>query len=65
MLCQACGKKTATTHIKTIVNGKLTEYTCARTAPSRRDTTTCFPVGAWIWATCWGAFGEMPKAALR
>ena len=26
MLCQACGKKTATTHIKTIVNGKLTEY---------------------------------------
>jgi protein arginine kinase activator len=26
MMCQACGKKTATTHIKTIVNGKLTEY---------------------------------------
>ena len=26
MLCQACGKKTATTHVKTIVNGKLTEY---------------------------------------
>ena len=26
MLCQSCGKKTATTHIKTIVNGKLTEY---------------------------------------
>lgn len=26
MICQACGKKTATTHIKTIVNGKLTEY---------------------------------------
>lgn len=34
MICQACGKKTATTHIKTIVNGKLTEYhlcaDCAR-----------------------------------
>ena len=26
MLCQACGKKTATTHVKTIVNGKLTEF---------------------------------------
>ena len=26
MLCQSCGKKTATTHIKTIVNGKLMEY---------------------------------------
>lgn len=26
MICQVCGKKTATTHIKTIVNGKLTQY---------------------------------------
>ncbi len=26
MICQSCGKKTATTHIKTIVNGKLTQY---------------------------------------
>lgn len=26
MLCQKCGKATATTHIKTIVNGMLTEY---------------------------------------
>lgn len=26
MICQACGKRTATTHIKTIVNGKLTQY---------------------------------------
>lgn len=34
MICQSCGKKAATTHIKTIVNGKLTEYhlcgDCAR-----------------------------------
>ncbi len=34
MICQVCGKKTATTHIKRIVNGKLTEYhlcgDCAR-----------------------------------
>ena len=30
MFCQSCGKKTATTHFKTIVNGKLTEvHLCA------------------------------------
>lgn len=30
MICQVCGKKTATTHIKTIVNGQLTEqHLCA------------------------------------
>ena len=26
MMCQNCGKNPATTHIKTIVNGKLAEY---------------------------------------
>lgn len=34
MICQVCGKKTATTHIKSIVNGELTQYhlcsDCAR-----------------------------------
>lgn len=34
MICQVCGKKTATTHVKTIVNGQLTELhlcsDCAR-----------------------------------
>ncbi len=34
MLCQNCGKKTATTYIKTIVNGRLAQYhlcpDCAR-----------------------------------
>lgn len=29
MICQICGKKNATTHIKTVVNGQLTEaYLC-------------------------------------
>lgn len=33
MLCQACGQNTATTHVKTIVNGELTEYSlCAECA---------------------------------
>ena len=26
MLCQSCGKRNATTHIKNIVNGEMTEY---------------------------------------
>lgn len=26
MLCQSCQKNQATTHIKTIINGELTEY---------------------------------------
>lgn len=26
MTCQSCGKKPATTHVKTIINGELTEY---------------------------------------
>lgn len=33
MICQACGKNTATTHVKTIVNGELAEYSlCAECA---------------------------------
>ncbi len=34
MICQACGKRNATTHVKTVVNGELAEYSlcgeCAR-----------------------------------
>lgn len=26
MLCQSCGKRPANTHIKTIINGELTEH---------------------------------------
>lgn len=33
MICEKCGKRTATTHVKTIVNGKLTEHhLCAECA---------------------------------
>ena len=35
MICEKCGKRTATTHVKTIVNGKLTEHHfCAECAGS-------------------------------
>lgn len=30
MICESCGKNSATTHVKTIINGELTEYSlCA------------------------------------
>lgn len=36
MMCQNCGKNAATTHIKTIVNGTLTEYDlCAECAKEK------------------------------
>ena len=37
MMCQNCGKNPATTHIKTIVNGKLAEYDlCSECARAKR-----------------------------
>ena len=33
MMCQNCGQRTATTHIKTIINGQLTEsHLCSQCA---------------------------------
>jgi len=33
MICQHCGQRTATTHIKTVINGQLTEtYLCSQCA---------------------------------
>ena len=42
MLCQACGKKTATTHVKTIVNGKLTEYHLCPDCAKQKGYTNIF-----------------------
>lgn len=36
MICQSCGQRTATTHIKTLVNGQLTEtHLCAECAQKK------------------------------
>ena len=33
MMCQSCGQRTATTHIKTVINGQLTEaHLCSQCA---------------------------------
>ena len=57
MICEFCGKKTATMHVKTVVNGKLTEYhlcdDCAREK------------GYGNWFSGWGLdFGDMLSGLL-
>lgn len=42
MMCQSCGKKTATTHIKTIVNGELTEYHLCADCAKQKGYTNIF-----------------------
>lgn len=43
MICEKCGKRTATTHVKTIVNGKLTEHHfCAECAGNSMGFTFDF-----------------------
>ncbi len=52
MICQACGKRTATTHIKTVVNGKLTEYHLCSECAAEKGYGSLF--------SGWGAdFGSM------
>lgn len=45
MICQVCGKKTATTHVKTVVNGKLTE--CHLCADCAREKGYASLLGGW------------------
>lgn len=44
MLCQSCGKHSANTHIKTIVNGELSEYSlCSECAQKMGYGNSIFP----------------------
>ena len=57
MLCQHCGQKPATTHIKTIVNGQLAEaHLCASCAQKQG----C----GHLWSD-WGGFGSLLGGLLR
>lgn len=42
MLCQCCGKRTATTHIKAVVNGKLTQYHLCASCAKEQGYTDLF-----------------------
>ena len=44
MLCQSCGKSPANTHIKTIINGELTEHSlCSECAQKMGYGNSFFP----------------------
>ena len=43
MLCQACGKNPATTHVKTIINGELTEYSLCADCAQKMGYGNLFP----------------------
>ncbi len=44
MLCQSCGKRPANTHIKTIINGELTEHSlCSEGAQKMGYGNSFFP----------------------
>ena len=63
---QSCGKKTATTHIKTIVNGKLTQYHLLRgLRKNERGTAISFKTGVSASAICWAAYWEQPYRKKR
>lgn len=60
MICEKCGKKTATTHVKTIVNGKLTEHhLCAECAA--KATGWGFDFSSLLG----GLFGSAGKTEVR
>lgn len=48
MLCDKCGKNNATTHIKQIINGVVTERNLAAAVPRRRGTRNSRTVGLRI-----------------
>ena len=51
MICQVCGQRTATTHIKTLVNGQLTEaHLCAECAQKK---------GYSSMLSSWNGFGSL------
>lgn len=59
MICQACGKNTATTHIKTIVNGKLAEFhLCAECAKQKGYGSLFGPWGTDLGGLLGGFLGS-------
>ena len=64
MLCQICGQHPATTHIKTIVNGKLTQaHLCAECAKKQGYGNLFSDWGAGFGSLLSGLMGQPPAAA--
>ena len=62
MLCQNCGKNPATTHIKTIVNGKLTEYDLCSECARETGYTNFFKDMHFDFGNLLGGFIGTPAA---
>lgn len=68
MICQNCGKNTATTHIKTLVNGMLTEYDLCTECAKEKGYTNFFEDMSLDFGNLMGGFiGSQPirTSALR
>ena len=64
MLCQICGQQPATTHIKTIVNGKLTQaHLCAECARKQGYGNLFSDWGAGFGSLLSGLMGQPSAAA--
>jgi len=62
MLCQNCGKNTATTHIKSVVNGMLTEYDLCAECAREKGYTNFFKDFGWDLGNLMGGFiGTQPE----
>ena len=62
MMCQNCGKNPATTHIKTIVNGTLTEYDLCSECARERGYTNFFKDMSFDFGNLLGGFIGTPTS---
>mgnify|MGYP001165570339 CR=1 FL=1 len=63
MLCQSCHKKQATTHIKTIVNGELTQYALCPECAQKLGYGSLFGGFGEGLSSFLGSFFGMPQSA--
>lgn len=64
MICESCGKNPATTHLKTIINGELTEYSlCAECAQKLGYGNLLTGLGRNFSSLLGGFFGDAEPAA--
>lgn len=61
MMCQNCGKNPATTHIKTIVNGTLTEYDLCTECAKEKGYTNFFKDMSFDFGNLLGGFIDTPQ----
>ena len=69
MLCQSCGKRPATTHVKSIVNGELSEYALCAECAKKLGYADLF--GGWgfhfgsLLGDVWGGDNPLQQSSVR